>query len=194
MRDTLYATFDNPDAAARTVGSLLDMGVQKEDISILVKNWSTDGAMTAQDVRSTAEQGLTVTTAEDAAEGAKVGAGYGLGVGALAALAAVTLPGVGVILGGGALAIALAGLVGTSAAGAMAGALTGYLKDQGVSDGMAADFATRVEAGGALVSVSVPSADVASATVEGVFAKYGGRVGRNNYSAPPASPVGTPLR
>ncbi len=44
------------------------------------------------------------------------------------------MPGVGLVVGGGALALAIGGALGTTAAGAVAGGMAGYLKDQGVSE------------------------------------------------------------
>ena len=185
MRDTIYATFANAETATRVVGSLLDHGVKPEDLSILVteSSWreAEERRTDANDVRSTAEMGVTVTTTEDAAAGAKTGAGVGLGVGALAALAAVTIPGVGIVLGGGALAAAIGGIVAAGAAGAVAGAVTGYLKDQGVEPASVDKITSTLESGGALVSVSTPSGDVSASTVETVFDKYGGKTGLNIY-------------
>ena len=194
MRDTIYATFANAETATKVVGALLDHGVKAEDLSILVKdmNWSNDHAKPADahDVRVAAESGVTTTTSEDAAAGAKTGVAVGLGIGALAALAAVTLPGIGIVLGGGALATALAGVAASGAAGAVAGAVTGYLKDQGVEPTAAENISKTIETGGALVSVSVPSGDVSIATIEGVFEKYGGKTGLGIYRVQRA-PVGT---
>src|SRR5205085_9990716 len=82
-----------------------------------------------------AKTGLSTTTPADAGVGAAKGAGIGLGVGVLAALASIFVPGFGLVAGGGALATAIAGAVGTTAAGAIAGGVHGYLKDQGVPEG-----------------------------------------------------------
>jgi hypothetical protein len=194
MRDTIYATFASAETAKRVVGSLLDYGVKPEDLSVFVNETSWQNAegdhTDANDVKSTAEQGVTVTTTEDAAAGAKTGAGVGLGVGALAALAAVTIPGVGLVLGGGALAAAIGGVVAAGAAGAVAGAVTGYLKDQGVEPAAVDKIATTLETGGALVSVSHPSGDVSASTIESVFDKYGGKTGLSIYRTTP-HPVGS---
>lgn len=184
MRESIYASFADADSATKVIGALLDHGVRAEDTSILIKTFpqadaSGNRPTDAHDVRVRAE-GISVTTPEDAATGAVRGAGVGLGIGALAALAAVTIPGFGLALGGGALATAIAGWVGAGAAGAMAGAVAGYLKDQGVSPEIVDTFSRSVEDGGALVSVSVPSGDVPTSTILSLFAKYGGTVGTTN--------------
>lgn len=120
-----------------------------------------------------AKSGLTATTGADAGAGALKGAGIGLGVGAIAASASFIVPGFGFFIGGGALATALAGVAGTTGAGAIAGAVTGYLKDQGMDSELAEHYGSRVEGGGALVSVQVPSDKVDESTVRSIFDKYG---------------------
>lgn len=189
MRETIYATFVDAETATKVAGSLLDRGVKPEDLSILVKDQvmrTDERPMDANDVRTTAETGLSTTTPEDAASGAMKGAGIGLGVGVLAALAAVMVPGFGMVLGGGALATALGGVAGAGAAGAVAGAVTGYLKDQGIDDVSVERISKSLESGGALVSVSTPSGEVTTGDIEAVFQKYGGSPGFGMYS-----PTGT---
>ena len=73
------------------------------------------------DTDAAAKHGISTTTPEDAGEGAVKGTGIGLGVGILASLAALTVPGVGLVLGGGALAAALGATALTAGAGAIAG-------------------------------------------------------------------------
>ena len=119
-----------------------------------------------------AKQGLSTTTPGDAAAGAAKGAGIVLGVGVLAALATLVIPGFGLVVGGGALATALAGAAGATAAGAVAGGVHGYLKDQGVPDQVAMDYDHAVKTGGAVLAVSVPSGDVDEATCREILAKY----------------------
>lgn len=203
MRESVYASFTSPESAAKAVGALLDHGVKAEDTSILVKDpesalRATPRGQDAHDVRVQAEEGITVTTPEDAASGAAKGAGLGLGLGAIATLAAVAIPGFGFVLGGGALATAIAGMAGASAAGAVAGAMTGYLKDQGVATEVVDAFATSFEDGGALVSVSVPTGDTPTATIVSVLYKYGGTIGtseKNRTVVPqPTAPPHVPTR
>lgn len=173
MRTNIYATFRTPSTAQSAVGALLDHGARVEDVSVVLPKDYEHPEDTGEDAVHRAESGITTTTGQDAASGAAKGAGIGLGVGAVAALVSVLVPGIGLVLGGGALATALAGTAATTAAGAIAGGLTGYLKDQGVPDDTAAQFTSHIERGGAIVSVSVPSGDVDSATAESLFAKYG---------------------
>ncbi len=119
-----------------------------------------------------ASQGITVTTAQDAAKGAVKGAGIGIGLGTLAAAAALTIPGVGIVLGGGALAVGLGAMLASGAAGALTGAVYGYLCDQGVDEQFALAVQEQVALGGALVSVTLPSGEVTVEMARTILAKY----------------------
>lgn len=119
-----------------------------------------------------AKAGVSTTTIQDAAKGAAKGVGIGLGVGALAAVASIAVPGVGFILGGSALALATAGLAATAGAGAVAGGVVGYLKDQGVPADQITAYQTAYEDGGAILSVECGEA-VDRTKVEAVLSKYG---------------------
>ncbi|HWD38485.1 MAG TPA: hypothetical protein VG944_06525 [Fimbriimonas sp.] len=125
------------------------------------------------DYEREAKEGLTFTTPADAGMGAAKGLAWGVGVGVLAGVASLIVPGVGLVLGGGALATALGGLAGAAGAGAVAGAVTGYLKDQGMDEHLASNYQNVVESGGAILAVSVPSGIVEEDTVRRVMEKYG---------------------
>ena len=120
-----------------------------------------------------AKHGLSTTTPEDAGEGAVKGTGIGLGVGILASLAALAVPGFGLVLGGGALAAAIGATALTAGAGAIAGGVTGYLKEQGVPGEAAERYHGTVQGGGAVLSLNLPSGDVDQATAQQVLSKYG---------------------
>lgn len=110
---------------------------------------------TAEGIENSAESGLTTTTAGDAAKGAVAGAGVGVGVGVLAALATLFVPGVGLVVGGGALAAALAGTAGAAGAGAIAGGMYGYLRDLGMPNEASEQFASDYNANHVIVAVTV---------------------------------------
>ena len=173
-RSVSHAVFHDPTNATRAVGALLDLGINPYDVSILMKNppegW--DSHTTGEDLKHTATDGLTVTTAHDAGVGAAKGTGIGLGVGALAAVAALTIPGVGLVIGGGALATAIGATIAAGAAGAISGAVYGSLKDQGVDETIAMNAEKDFENGAAIVSVTTPSGNVTADVVEQTFAKY----------------------
>ncbi len=120
-----------------------------------------------------AKLGISTTTPADAAAGAVKGTAIGVGVGAAAALAALLIPGVGLILGGGALAAALGGVAATAAAGGVAGGVAGYLKDQGLDDHVAAGYNSTVSGGGALLAITVPSQKVDEVEARRILEKYG---------------------
>jgi len=119
-----------------------------------------------------AKHGISTTTAEDAEVGAIKGAAVGLSVGAVALALSLLIPGVGLVLGGGAMATAFAGMVGTIGAGAVAGAVVGYLKDQGVPEEAITVYRDTFDKGGAILAVAVP-AEFNRADIEAVLAKYG---------------------
>lgn len=125
------------------------------------------------DTELAAKKGISTTTSKDAGVGAVKGAGIGLGVGVLAALASIFIPGVGLVTGGGALATAIGAAAGTTAAGAVAGGTYGYLKDQGVPEATAKVYNQTLEMGGSILAVHVPSNDVDQSTIEGIMEKYG---------------------
>lgn len=110
---------------------------------------------TPANVDAVGKGGLTTTTPQDAAAGAAVGSGIGLVGGLLAAAAALTIPGVGLILAGGALAGALGVAAATTAAGAAVGGVTGYLRDMGMSEQAAESVHDRLNEGDYLLTVQV---------------------------------------
>ena len=132
-----------------------------------------DSAMSQVNVETAAKHGISTTTPEDAGEGAVKGTGIGLGVGILASLAALTIPGVGLVLGGGALAAALGATALTAGAGAVAGGATGFLKEQGVPHDIADRYHGTVAGGGAVLSLNIPSGKVDQTTAESILSKYG---------------------
>lgn len=121
------------------------------------------------------ERGITVTTAADAARGAAGGSLWGLGLGVLAGLAALTVPGVGPVLAAGPLWLALTGAAGATAAGAVAGGIAGYLEDQGVPSETAIRHADALRTGSVVVTVHLHPNDNAS-LLSATLAKYGGGI------------------
>lgn len=173
---TVYASFVDVDAAKQAVGALLDKGVKNDHLSLVTRKQDFrlhEDKEQPGAAESSAKKGITTTTSGDAASGAAKGAGVGLGIGALAALASLVVPGFGIVVGGGALATAIAGALGATAAGAVSGGALGYLKDQGVDDEVAEKFAADIDANGAVVSVDIWPEDLAEVDVENVLRKYG---------------------
>ena len=125
-------------------------------------------------VAAEGERTLTFTTPADAAKGAVEGSAVGLGLGLLAGAIALTLPGVGLILAAGPLWIALAGAAGATAAGAVAGGVTGSLRDLGGVPATLADHHTDALTRGSVV-VTVHLGDYESGeAVAALLTKYRG--------------------
>ncbi len=164
--------------AENAAGALLDHGIRSEHISILFPEGYGENRANTDDQSENAEgiakTGITTTTAGDAAAGSVKGAGVGFAAGALAALAAIFIPGVGLVVGGGALALALAGTAATTAAGAVAGGMTGYMKDQGVPAESIEHYTTVVREGGVVMVVSPTDETVDTSEIVSVLQKYGG--------------------
>lgn len=113
---------------------------------------------TSDNVEAVGKEGITTTTPQDAAAGAAVGSGVGLVAGILLGAAALAVPGVGLVLAGGALATAMGAAAATAAAGAVAGGVTGYLRDMGMPEQAAQEAAARLHEGDYLLSIVADSA------------------------------------
>lgn len=171
---TLFASFDTTVDAEKAAAAILDRGARQEDLSI-VAHYHDPAAVELRDGSETqaegvAKHGLTTTTGADAAMGAAKGLSFGMGLGILGAIATLFVPGVGLVVGGGALASIIAS---TAAAGAATGGVVGYLKDQGMGDEIAATYHARVASGGAVLSLQVPTGDITEIEAESLLVKYG---------------------
>ena len=125
------------------------------------------------DAERAGKLGLTVTTPADAEKGALRGGAWGLGFGALAAVASLAVPGVGIVVGGGALASALVAAAAATGAGAVAGGVIGFLKDQGIPAHDLEEYEHALD-GGAILSVHLVN-ERDRVVVHGILVKYGAR-------------------
>lgn len=196
MRINIYASFNDTTMAKDAVGALLDHGVDKDDITLVLpvnpERDLDEETERAENTLESAASGITTTTRDDAMVGATKGAFVGFGVGSIAALASILIPGVGLIVGGGALAMALVGAGAATVAGSVAGGVVGYLKDQGVPEEESQRFSNVYEQGGAILNVSAPSNGVSPMTIEEVLAKYGEagmEIWKNDLVIEPMPPV-----
>lgn len=171
----LWAAFRTYDSAARSAAAFLDHGVPGEGISLLSENVPPE-YLADKDVEAVnrIEGGITTTTGADAGVGAGKGMAVGTGVGILAGLAALAIPGFGLVLGGGALATAIAGAVGASVGGAIAGAVGGYLKDQGVESKLAEGITHRISAGDVVLHVVFDTHKITQHEANALITKYEG--------------------
>lgn len=175
---TLYASFATPSDAERAVGALLDHGAVSADIGLLANERTASGQpvpQTEEVMKSeqSGKSGLSTTTALDVAAGTVKGATIGIGVGTLAALASLFIPGLGLVLGGGAFAAALMGGAGTVIAGAAAGGVAGLLADQGIPEDIVTRYSSDFEQGGAILAIAVPSGKLDASDAEALMVKYG---------------------
>ncbi|MGE0495926.1 MAG: hypothetical protein AB7S38_42365 [Vulcanimicrobiota bacterium] len=184
IKETIYARFSDVEMAKKAIGALLDTGLEPELISLVTKNSvKPEKVEDAEEVKQSAAKGVTTTTPEDAGEGAAKGALIGLGLGELALIATLFIPGVGFVTGGGALVTALGAAVGTAAAGAVTGGVVGYLREQGVPSDIASDYERAIEEGGAMLAIDIPDEpELRTANVVRLLQKYDAdKVG--NYAA-----------
>lgn len=169
---TYVASFDDANRAADCMAALIDHGVAENSMD-LVANSSYGDMLVKRKHNEYAEKatgGITTTTGADAVEGAKAGGVIGIGAGVLAGLASLIIPGYGVVIGGGALATALGSAIGTTAAGAAVGGITGYLRDMGATEKVAIELEDTVSNGGAVLTVTM--SDPAAPGVVALFEKY----------------------
>jgi len=172
MAQRVTAIFVDRAAAERAANALVDIGAENEHISILARGEEgavTNTAMAAdgtthdlvEPARAVGDSGAALTTSDegDAAKGAAIGAVAGLAAGLLA----LTLPGIGLVLAAGPLALA-------AASGAIAGGVYGGLRDIGIDETAARGYEERLRGGHVLLTALVPN--IAQQRVRDVLAEY----------------------
>jgi len=137
---TVIGLFDDFETAQRAVNELERAGISRDQISIVAGD---ESGRYKDYVSGTGEVGRD--TASKAGTGAAVGGGLGL----VAGLLALAIPGVGPVVAMGPIAAALTG----AGIGAAAGGLIGGLRSAGVPEHHAEYYAEGVRRGGALVTV-----------------------------------------
>lgn len=164
-QNIVSAVFDSRTEAEQAVADLRAAGVRDEAISIIAQhngqNTTTDGGGADSDGDN---------------DGLVKGLVGGAGLGALAGIAALAIPGVGPFVAAGAIAqSAIGGAAVTGAVlGAAAGGLTGALTDHGVSDEDARYYEGRINSGGVFVSVDTSSAGISPTSALDVMNRSGG--------------------
>jgi uncharacterized protein (TIGR02271 family) len=150
MTRTVIALFDDMQHAYAAVRELTNIGIPRENISIVSND--AEGTYQQQLERGGAtREGSTQDTLEDAGKGAGAGAVLGGLGGLVVGLGALAIPGIGPIVAAGPIASALAG----AGIGAAAGGLVGALTNLGVPEEQAGHYAEGVRRGGTLVTVEV---------------------------------------
>lgn len=142
---TVVGLFDDFESAQKAANELERAGISRDQISVVAGN---ESGRYSDYVSGTGELGKT--TASKAGTGAAIGGGLGL----LAGLAALAIPGFGPVIAIGPIATALAG----AGIGAAAGGLIGGLTEAGVPEHHAEYYAEGVRRGGVLVTVRTTDA------------------------------------
>jgi len=142
---TVVGLFDDFETAQKAANDLELAGITRDQISIVAGN---ESGRYEDYVSGTGEVGKT--TASKAGAGAAIGGGLGL----LAGLAALAIPGFGPVIAMGPIATALTG----AGVGAAAGGIIGGLKEAGVPEHHAEYYAEGIRRGGVLVTVRTTEA------------------------------------
>ena len=165
-QNIISAVFDDQSEAETAIRELRSAGVDTGRLSVIGRD----------EGRTTVSDGSGQVTDDDAGGDAVKGALGGAGIGALLGVAALAIPGVGPLAAAGAIASsAIPGAAAIGAgAGALAGGLTGFLKDHGVSDEDASYYEGRINEGGIFVSVDARDGDIPVDQVREILARNGG--------------------
>jgi hypothetical protein len=136
-RNTVAGLFRDRKSAERAIEDLKEAGFKGEQIGIVMRDPSEPGRITEH---RESDRGTTTHAASGAMTGVVGGGLLGGLAGYLVAIGALTIPGIGPVLAGGALVEALGlGVIGTTAAvgagiGAAAGGLVGALVGMGIPE------------------------------------------------------------
>lgn len=139
---TVLALFKDSQAAGSAVADLKNEGFTK-DISLVTKDFNeSELDTTTHTIKQQSSDGVV--------GGAVIGAAIGGISSLLAGIAAITIPGAGILIAG-----PLAAALTAAGAGAAIGGVVGALVDLGVPDDQARMYAEHVEAGEVLVMITV---------------------------------------
>ena len=160
------AVFDDRSEAEAAVRELRSAGVDTDRLSVIGRD----------EERTRVSDGTGEVVEDDAAGDAAGGAVAGAGIGAILGVAALAIPGIGPLAAAGAIAgSAIPGAAAIGAGvGAVAGGLTGFLKDHGVSDDDAAYYEERINEGGIFVSADVSDSGIEAETAREILMRNGG--------------------
>ena len=156
---TVVGVFDSINNASQALTDLEEMGVPTENTHLIAGN---DKSKHDEYLKKSKE--ASTTTAAAAASGASFGGGLGI----VASLAALAIPGVGPIIYGGAMLTVLTGL----GIGAVAGGLLGTFRNMGISHEEAPLYEEAVRRG-AVLAIAIVEDDRAREAVESMAARGG---------------------
>jgi len=137
---TVYAIVNSQAQAARIVDNLVNSGFSTNDISVLFPDKDSTHEFSHE---------KNTKAPEGAVAGASTGGLLGGGLGLLAGIGALAIPGVGPLIAAGPLLAALSG----AAVGASVGGIAGGLIGLGIPELEAKRFENRISEGNILISV-----------------------------------------
>lgn len=174
MAQRVAAIFDSRDEAERAAQALIDLGAERDQISLMARgeegadqrtssSHPGDGDQLVEPAREVGDSGAALTTTEgaDVAHGATIGAVAGIAAGLLALM----VPGIGLVLAAGPLALA-------AASGAIAGGVYGGLRDIGIDEQHARGYEEHVRGGRVLLTGLLTHAD--ETETRAALAEHGG--------------------
>ena len=164
-QNIISAVFDSRSEAEAAIAELRSTGIDSGKLSLIGRD--EDGTNVTDGSGERAEEGMGDTVK---------GAIGGAGIGAILGVAALAIPGVGPLAAAGAIAgSAIPGAAAIGAgAGAVAGGLTGLLRDHGVSDDDAKYYESRINEGGIFVSVDPGDGVTSPETIREILSRNGG--------------------
>jgi len=143
---TVYAIVNSEGQAARIVDNLVNSGFSPNDISVLFPDKDSTHEFSHE---------KNTKAPEGAVAGASTGGILGGGLGLLAGIGALAIPGVGPLIAAGPLLAALSG----AAVGASVGGIAGGLIGLGIPELEAKRFENRIAEGNILISVHAIDGD-----------------------------------
>lgn len=169
MKNFASGIYDTRAAAEQGVQALMDGGIPKERISLLVAGKHRDRHFENVDVENVSERSKT-------GEGAAIGGLFGAILGGFAAIASLAIPG-GILVAG-----PIAAAIGGGAAGLAGGSLLGALVGAGIPEPEARYYEQELGRGGILVSVEAEN-DRSAGLARSILDRTGARVMRSDQNA-----------
>lgn len=166
MKKLIVGIFDSITAADNSVNDLEAMGYKSKDITVITREDVVSGEISIENDTS---KGIEKGTKRGGIAGGVLGMLFGLG--------ALTIPSIGSLFITGPVAILLGvtGVVGSTASGALTGALAGglvsALKEIGIDEIRARRYEDAIKGGSILLGVSPREGD--DPEVENVLGRYG---------------------
>lgn len=170
MQGQIQATFNHAEDAEMAIAALRGLGAIERDLTVL---HSQDLSVNEQ-ARDAPPQVVPGSIVGAASVGAIWGLVVGIVVGCLLAAGDLFVPGIGLVTGRRADATAILGIIATTTAGAVFGAVIGYLKDLRAPGMEQQDLFKVLKGGGAVIYLDVPSGEVDSAKAGEIILRYDG--------------------